>query len=70
VKIKKAVKGFTTSGLSVKQKLRVNKLASKSFISVTGNGVWGDPRNASAKEGKKILSEIVQTFLKESNLPY
>ncbi len=70
VMMKKAVKGFTTNGLSIKQKRQVNKLASKSFISVTKNGVWGDPRNATAKEGKKILSEIVQTFLKESNLPY
>ena len=70
VKMKKAVKGFTTNGLSTKQKSRINKLAAKSFISVTRNGVWGDPRNATAKEGNKILSEIVETFLKESNLPY
>lgn len=70
VKMKKAVKGFTTNGLSTKQKQRINKLAAKSFITVTRNGVWGDPRNATAKEGSKILSEIVQTFLKESNLPY
>jgi creatinine amidohydrolase/Fe(II)-dependent formamide hydrolase-like protein len=68
--MKKAVKGFTTSGLSLKEKLHASELASKHFISVTGNGVWGDPRKASAKEGKKILAEIVQTFLKESNLPY
>ena len=70
VKMKKTIKGFTTTGLSTKQKRRVNKLAAKSFISVTRNGVWGDPRNATTKEGRKILSEIVQTFLKESNLPY
>jgi len=70
VKMKKATKGFTTNGLSTKQKRQVNKLAAKSFISVTRNGVWGDPRNATAKEGSKILSEIVQTFLKESNLTY
>ena len=70
VKMKKALKGFTTNGLSKKQKLQANKLASKSFISVARNGVWGDPRNATAKEGSKILSEIVQSFLKESNLPY
>ena len=70
VKMKNAAKGFTTNELSTKQKLEVNKLAAKSFISVTRNGVWGDPRNATAKEGHKILSEIVQTFLKESNLPY
>ena len=70
VKMKNAAKGFTANGLSTKQKSQVNKLAAKSFISVTRNGVWGDPRNATAKEGSKILSEIVQTFLKESNLPY
>jgi creatinine amidohydrolase len=70
VKMKKAIKGFTTNGLSIKQKLQANKLASKSFISVTGNGIWGDPRKANSKEGEKILSEIVETFLKESNLPY
>ena len=68
--MKKAIKGFTVDGLSAKQKRQVNKLASKSFISVTKNGVFGDPRNATSKEGRKILSEIVQTFLKESNLPY
>lgn len=70
VMMKKAVRGFTTDGLFTKQKRQINKLASKSFISVTKNGVWGDPRNATAKKGRKILSEIVQTFLKESNLPY
>lgn len=70
VKMKNAAKGFTTNEFSTKQKWQVNKLAAKSFISVTRNGVWGDPRNATAKEGSKILSEIVQTFLKESNLPY
>ena len=70
VKMKNAAKGFTANGLSTKQKWQVNKLAAKSFISVTRNGVWGDPRNATAKEGNKILSEIVQTFLKESNLPH
>ena len=70
VRMKKVVKGFTTDGLSTKQKRRINKLAAKSFISVTKNGVWGDPRNATSKEGKKILSEIVQTFLKESNLAH
>ena len=70
VMMKKAIKGYTVDGLSTKQKRHVNKLASKSFISVTKNGVFGDPRNATAKEGRKILSEIVQTFLKESNLPY
>jgi creatinine amidohydrolase len=70
VRMKNAVKGFTVDGLSTKQKRQANKLAAKSFISVTKNGVWGDPRNATAKKGRKILSEIVQTFLKESNLAH
>ena len=70
VRMKNAVKGFTVDGLSTKQKRQANKLAAKSFLSVAKNGVWGDPRNATAKEGRRILSEIVQTFLKESNLPY
>jgi creatinine amidohydrolase len=70
VRMKNAVKGFSVDGFSTKQKKHANKLAAKSFISVTKNGVWGDPRNATAKEGRKILSEIVQTFLKESNLAY
>lgn len=70
VEMKKAVKGFDTVGLSRKQKEQVNKLATKHFVAATKNGVWGDPRKATAKDGKKILSEIVQNFLKESNLPY
>ena len=70
VKMKKAVKGFTANGFSKKQKAQLNKLAAKSFITVTKNGIWGDPTNATAKDGKKIMSEIVQNFLKESNLPY
>jgi creatinine amidohydrolase len=29
-----------------------------SFVRVTGNGVWGDPRKASAKKGRLLLKEI------------
>jgi creatinine amidohydrolase len=70
VEMKKAVKGFDIVGLSKKQKERTNKIAAKHFVAVAKNGIWGDPRKATAKDGKKILSEIVQNFLKESNLPY
>ena len=70
VKMNKAVKGFATDGLSKKQTILLSKLATKSFVSVTKTGIWGDPTKATANEGKKILSEIVQNFLKESNLPY
>lgn len=36
------------------------KIADKpgAFVRVTGNGVWGDPRQASAKKGRLLLREI------------
>ena len=70
VEMKKARKGFNVDKYSEKQKNRLNKLASRSFLSVAKNGVWGDPTRATAKDGKMILSEIIQNLLKESNLPY
>ena len=30
-----------------------------SFPKITGNGVWGNPKNASVKKGRKLLNEIV-----------
>ena len=70
VNMKKAHKGFVIDGFSKKQKKRFEKLAAKSFVSVTKNGVWGNPMNANARDGKNILSEIYKALLKESNLPY
>ena len=70
VEMKKAQTGFNTDKYSEKQKKRLNKLASSSFLAVAKNGIWGDPTKATAKDGKMILSEIVQNLLKESNLPY
>jgi creatinine amidohydrolase len=70
VAMKKARKGFNIDKYSEKQKNRLNKLASRSFLAVAKNGVWGDPTKATVKDGKMILSEIVQNLLKESNLPY
>ena len=70
VEMKKARNGFNIDKYSEKQKNRLNKLASRSFLAVAKNGVWGDPTNATARDGKMILSEIVQNLLKESNLPY
>ena len=70
VEMKKALKGFDIDQYSEKQKNRLNKLASRSFLDVAKNGVWGNPIRATAKDGKIILSEIVQNLLKESNLPY
>ena len=66
VKMKNAKKGLITNKLSHKEKLRLSKLASKSFPSVTKNGVWGDPRKATVKEGRKILSEIIKSIVRTS----
>jgi creatinine amidohydrolase len=31
-----------------------------SFPKVTGNGVWGDPRNATASKGQELLEQIIK----------
>lgn len=31
-----------------------------SFVRITGNGVWGDPRRASAEKGRRMMKEIVE----------
>ena len=66
VQMSKARKGLVPDGLSAKEVTRLNRLANKSFPSVTKNGVWGDPRNATAKDGKAILDEIITAIVKES----
>ena len=33
------------------------------FVNITGNGVWGDPRNASIQKGQGLLDEIVKNLL-------
>ena len=35
-----------------------------SFIRMTGNGVWGDPRAASAEKGNLLLKEITKNLVK------
>ena len=66
VKMSQAKKGLITKNMSEKEKSRLGKLASKSFPSVTKNGVWGDPTKSTAKEGRKFLSEIVRNLAKKS----
>jgi creatinine amidohydrolase len=68
IKMQRAKKGLITDKLDKKEILRINKLASKSFPKATKNGVWGDPTLASAKQGKKILKQVVDNLIKESNL--
>ena len=67
VKMKKAKKGFTTNGLSEKEIQRINKLSTEpgGFPTVAKNGVWGDPTDATKKDGKKFLAEIVRNLAKE-----
>jgi creatinine amidohydrolase len=66
VKMKRAQIGLITKNLSKKEKSRIVKLASKSFPSVTRNGVWGNPTKSTAKDGKKFLAEIVRNLTKKS----
>ena len=70
VKMKNAKKGFQTDGMSKQEISKINKLAQKSFPKVTGNGVWGDPTKSSAQLGRKIINEVVNNLVKESNLTY
>lgn len=55
VDMKKAVPGARRP-----TKKEYSKVAGRpgSFVGVTGNGVWGDPRKASAKKGRLLLREI------------
>ena len=70
VNMRKAKKGFQTNGMSKKEISKINKLAQKSFPKVTGNGVWGDPTKSSSTLGRKIIKEVVNNLVKESNLTY
>ena len=70
VNMKKAKKGFQTDGMSKQEITKINRLAQKSFPKVTGNGVWGDPTKSSATLGRKIIKEVVNNLVKESNLTY
>ena len=67
VKMKKAKKGLITKGLSKKEKERISKLSTKvgGFPKVAKNGVWGDPTDATKKDGEKFLAEIVRNLAKE-----
>jgi creatinine amidohydrolase len=66
VYMNKAEKGLIPDNLTKKELKQVNKKANKSFISVTKNGVWGDPTKATAKDGEIILNEIISNIVKES----
>jgi len=65
VKMKLAQKGLVTDGLTKKEIKNLGKMASKSFPKVTKNGIWGDPRKATKKEGQVIFSEILENLTKK-----
>jgi creatinine amidohydrolase len=62
VKMNLAKKGLVTDGMSKKEIQNLGRLASKSFPKATKNGVWGDPRKATKKDGKKIILEITKNL--------
>ena len=64
-KMKLAKKGLVTDGMKQHQIKKLGQLASKSFPKVTKNGIWGDPRNATKREGLVILDEIMRNLGKK-----
>lgn len=66
VMMNKAEKGLIPDSLSKKELSQLSKKANKSFISVTKNGIWGDPTRATQKDGEVILKEIISNLVKES----
>ena len=65
VKMKLAKKGLITDGLTKQEIKKLGKLANQSFPKATKNGIWGDPRKATKKDGQSILDEIVKNLGKK-----
>ena len=65
VKMKLAKKGLITDKMTRQEIVKIGKLANKSFPKATKNGVWGDPRKATKKDGIKILNEIIENLSKK-----
>jgi creatinine amidohydrolase len=65
VKMKLAKKGLVTDGMKQQQINSLGQLAAKSFPKVTKNGIWGDPRKATKREGQIILDEIMKNLEKK-----
>ena len=75
VKMNLAKKGLITDKMTKQEITKISKLANQSFPKATKNGIWGDPRKATKKDGIKILNQIVenlskkcQTYLTEDRL--
>jgi len=65
IKMKLAKKGLVTDGMKQQQIKNLGRLAAKSFPKVTKNGVWGDPRKATKRDGLMILDEIMKNLEKK-----
>ena len=65
VKMKLAKKGLLTDGMNQQQIKNLGRLAEKSFLKVTKNGIWGDPRKATKRDGQIILDEIMKNLEKK-----
>jgi len=65
VKMNLAKKGLVTEGMTKQEIARIGKLANQSFPKATKNGIWGDPRKATKKEGQAILAEIIKNLGKK-----
>jgi len=65
VKMKLAKKGLLTDGMNQQQIKDLGQLAEKSFLKVTKNGIWGDPRKATKRDGQIILNEIMKNLEKK-----
>ena len=65
VKMKLAKKGLITDGMTKQEIAKIGKLANRSFPKATKNGIWGDPRKATKKEGHMILDEIFKSLGKK-----
>lgn len=65
VKMKLAEKGLLTDGMNQQQIKDLGRLAEKSFLKVTKNGIWGDPRKATKRDGQIILDEIMKNLEKK-----
>ncbi len=65
VKMNLARKGLSTEGMTRQEIAKMGKLANQSFPKATKNGIWGDPRKATKKDGQVALAEIVENLGKK-----
>ena len=65
VKMNLAKKGLDTTGMTKQEITNLGKLANHSFPKATKNGVWGDPRKATKKDGQIILGQIIKNLGKK-----